>query len=334
MAVTSTVGLLATAVIVLLLAGPLTTRAQQAAKVYRIGYVSHPLPVSPEPPTLRAFRNGLRELGYVEGKNVIVETRSSEGREERLPELVADLIRLKVDVLVVGGTSSTLAAKRATTTIPILFASVVDPVAPGIVASLARPGGNITGITFWVGGVGFAGKWVELLKEAAPHVSHVAVLSNSANPQSASQVQEIQAAARTLKLKVDLLDAGNATNLDQALAAIGASGAQGIVVAGDPFFTANRGKLVEFAASKRLPAVYFFKLFTDAGGLMSYGASIEDSYRRAATYVDKILKGAKPADLPVEQPTKFALVINLKAAKALGLAIPHTLLLRADHVIE
>ena len=334
MAVKSTLTIFTAVVIVLLLAEPLTAQAQQAARVYRIGFVSHPLPVSPEPPTLRAFRQGLRELGYVEGKDVIVETRSSEGREVRLPELVAEMIRLKVDVLVVGGTSSTLAAKRATTTVPIVFASVIDPVAPGLVASLARPGGNITGVTFWVGGVGFAGKWVELLKAAAPGISHVAVLSNSGNPQTAPQVQEIQAAARTLKMKVDLLEATNAADLESALAAIGASGAHGIIVAGDPFFTANRAKLAQFAAEKRLPAVYFNKTFADAGGLMAYGVSLEDSYRKAATYVDKILKGAKPADLPVEQPTKFELVINLKAAKALGITIPQSLLFRADHIIE
>jgi putative ABC transport system substrate-binding protein len=263
-----------------------------------------------------------------------VDARSSEGREEHLSEVFTELLRRRVDVLVVGGTSSTLAAKRATTTVPIVFASVIDPVAPGIVASLARPGGNITGITFWVGGAGFAGKWVELLKEAAPHVSHIAVLSNSANPQTSAQVQEIQRAARAMKVKVDLHDAGKAASLDKCVGAIGASGAQGIIVAGDPFLAANDVKLAQFAASKRLPAVYFFKRFADAGGLMAYGASLEDSYRRAATYVDKILKGTKPADLPIEQPTKFELVINLQTARALGLRIPSSLLLRADHVID
>jgi putative ABC transport system substrate-binding protein len=285
---------------------PLAAQAPQAAKVYRIGFVS---PISPGS-TIDAFRQGLREVGYVEGQNVIVETRFAEARLERLPELVAEVIRLKVDVLVVGSSAGALAAKRATTTVPIVFTGLIDPVALGIVASLARPGGNITGVTFGIGGSGFAGKWVELLKEAVPNVSRIAVLWNSAGPASASLVHEMQAAAQTLKVKLDVLDAGNATNLERAFVAIGASGAQAIIVTNDPFFVANRVQLVQFAASRRLPAVYFIKLFAEAGGLMAYGGSLEDSYRRAAVYVDKILKGAKPADLPVEQPTKFELVIQ------------------------
>ena len=333
MLVKSTVTCLAAAAAVLLLAGAVAAQAQPAAGVHRIGVVS-PLPPSPEPPTLRAFRQGLRELGYVEGRDVIVEARFAEGRSERLPELVAEVLRVKVDVLVVGSSLGALAAKRATTTVPIVFAGLIDPVALGVVASFARPGGNITGATFGIGGSGFAGKWVELLKEAVPDVSHVAVLWNSASPASAPLVREIQAAARTLKVKLNLLDAGNATDLDRAFAAIGASGAQGIIVTNDPFFVANRAKLVQFAASTRLPAVYFIKLFVDAGGLMAYGGSLEDSYRRAATYVNKILKGAKPADLPIDQPTRFELVINLRAARALRLTIPQSLLLRADQVID
>jgi putative tryptophan/tyrosine transport system substrate-binding protein len=309
---------------------PLAAEAQPAAKAFRIGFVS---PISPGS-TIDAFRQGLREVGYVEGQNVIVETRFAEARLERLPELIAEVIRLKVDVLVVGSSAGALAAKRATTTVPIVFTGLIDPVDLGIVASLARPGGNITGVTFGVGGSGFAGKWVELLKQAVPSVSRIAVLWNSAGPASASLVREMEVAARTLKVKLDELDAGNATNLERAFIAIGASGAQAIIVTNDPFFVANRAQLVQFAASKRLPAVYFIKLFAEAGGLMAYGGSLEDSYRRAAVYVDKILKGAKPADLPVEQPTKFDLVINLKTAKALGLTIPPSLLLRADQVIE
>jgi putative ABC transport system substrate-binding protein len=326
----STIVRLATAAAVLLLAGSVAAQAQQAARVYRIGYVS---PTSPSLP-FAAFRQALRELGYVEGRNVIIEERYAEGRPERLPELVAELIRLKVDVLVTGSTVSALAAKRATTTVPIVFATAFDPVATGIVASLARPGGNITGMAMGVGGSGFGGKWVELLKDAIPNISHVAVLWNSANPANAPIVREVQAAARTLNVKLDLLDAGNLTNLDRAFAAISASGVQGIIVTNDPFFNVNRAQLAQFAERKRLPAVHFSKLFVDAGGLMAYGASFEDSWRRAATYVDKILKGAKPADLPIEQPTKFELVINLKAARALGLTIPPSLLLRADQVIE
>jgi len=244
------------------------------------------------------------------------------------------VLRTKVDVLLVGSTPGVLAAKRTTTTVPIVFAGVTDPVSAGIVSSLARPGGNITGAAVGAGGVGFAGKWVELLKEAVPGVSHVAVLSNSASPSSAPFVPEIQLAARTLNVKLDVLEAGHPTDLDKAFAAIGASGANGIIVTSDPFFLVSRAKIAQFAASKRLPAVHWSKLFAESGGLMSYGASIEESYRRAATYVDKILKGIKPADLPIEQPTKFELVINLKAAKALGLTIPRSLLVRADQVIK
>jgi ABC-type uncharacterized transport system substrate-binding protein len=328
MVVKSTVTRLAAAV--LLLAGSVAAQAQPAARVYRIGFIS---PTSPGP-TIHAFQQGLRELGYVEGQNLILETRFAEGRSERLPELVAEVIRLKVDVLVIGSTLGALAAKRATTTVPIVFAGLIDPVAPGIVASFARPGGNITGVTFGIGGAGFAGKWVELLKEAAPNVSHVAALWNSANPASASLVHEMQAAARTLNMRLDVLDAGSLTKLDGALAAIGTSGARGLIVTADPFLVANRAKIAQFAASKRLVSVYFTRDFVDAGGLMSYGSSIAESFRRAARYVDKILKGAKPADLPVEQPTTFELVINLKTAKALGLTIPQSLMLRADQVIE
>jgi putative ABC transport system substrate-binding protein len=317
-------------VAVLLLAGSVAAQAQQAVKVYRIGFVSSTSPG----PQFDAFRQGLRELGYVEGQNVIVEARFAEGRSERLPELVAEVIRLKVDVIVVGAALGALAAKRATTTVPVVFAGVNDPVATGIVASLARPGGNITGVTMGIGGSGFAGKWVELLKEAVPNVSHVAVLRNSANPASAPLVREIQSAARTLNVKLDVHDAGDPTKLESAFAAIGTSGDQGIIVTPDPFFTANRARLVQFAASKRLPAVYFTKRFADGGGLMAYGSSMEEYYRRAASYVDRILKGAKPAEIPIEQPTKFELVINLKTARALGLTIPQSLLLRADQIIE
>ena len=313
-----------------LLAAPLAAGAQQARKVYRIGFIS---PTSPGPTSL-AFREGLRELGYVEGQNVILETRFAEGRFDHFPTLVAEMIGLKVDVLVVGSSLGALAAKRATTTLPIVCTGVIDPVASGIVPSLAHPGGNITGITFGIFGEGFGGKWVELLKEAAPDVSHVAAVWNPANPSTRPLVPEMQAAARSLNVRLDLLDAGSLTKLDRAFAAIGPSGARGIIVTNDPFFFTNRAKLVQVVANKRLPAVYFTTEFVDAGGLISYGSSVAASYRRAATYVDKILKGAKPADLPIEQPTKFELVINLKTAKALGLTIPPSLLQRADQVIE
>jgi len=283
---------------------------------------------------VRALREGLRELRYVEGRNVIVEARFADGRSERFPKLVAELISLKVDVLVVGSTVGALAAKKATTTVPIVFAGLVDPVAAGIVPSFARPGGNITGVTFAVGGSGFAGKWLELLKEAVPDVSHVAALWNSTNPASALFGPELQAAGQALNVKIDLLDAGTTPKLERALLTVSASGARGLIVTNDPFFLDNRSILLQVVARERLPAVYFTKLFADAGGLMAYGGSLEESYRRAATYVDKILKGAKPADLPVEQPTRFEFVINVRAAKAIGLTLPRRLLQRADHIIE
>jgi putative ABC transport system substrate-binding protein len=275
----------------------------------------------------------LREAGYVEGRNVVVEARFAAGRQDLLPELVADVIRQKPDVLVVVSTRTALSAKKATSTIPIVFASVFDPVAAGLVASLARPGGNLTGTAMGVGGE-FAGKWVELLKEAMPGLSRAAVLWNSANESSAQSAESIQAAARALKIRLEMFDAGTARKLDSALSAISASRVEGLIIAPDPYFNANRATLVQFAASKRLPAVYFFRSFAEAGGLMSYGANNADSIRSAAKYVDRILKGAKPADLPVDQPTRFELVLNLKTAKKLGLAIPQSLLVRADHLIE
>lgn len=314
----------------LFLAGSLAVHAQEAAKVQRVGFVA---PGSPDR-QFDAFRRGLRELGYVEGKNVIVEARFAEGRSERLPGLVAELIALKVDVLLAGSPLGAVTAKKASTAVPIVFAGVGDPIASGIVANLARPGGNITGVAVGVGGAAFGEKWLELLKEASPGVAHVAVLANRSNPSNSPFLQGVEAAARTLKVKLNVFDAANADELDRALAAIGASGAQGLIVTADPFFPEKRDALVQFAASKHLPAMYFFKLFADAGGLMSYAASLEESYRRAATYVARILKGAKPADLPVEQPTRIELTINMKTARALGLKIPQSLLLRADHIIE
>jgi putative tryptophan/tyrosine transport system substrate-binding protein len=222
----------------------------------------------------------------------------------------------------------------ATSTVPIVFASVFDPVGAGLVTSLARPGANITGASIGVGGAGLAGKWVELLKEAVPGISQAAVLANLSNPASATSVREAEAAGRALAVKLLVHDTGTAEALDRALAAIAASAAQGLIVTNDPFFTPNRDKLVQFAAARRLPAIYFFHLFAEAGGLMAYGASLIDSYRKAAVYTARILKGAKPADLPVQQPTHFEMVINLKAARTIGLALPSRLLLRADQVIE
>ena len=317
------------AVTFVLLAGQAVAQPVQVTRMYRIGYVSLASPDN----LIGELRLGLRDAGYIEGKHFVVEARFAEGRPERLPDLVKDVLRQKVDVLVAVSTRTAIVARQATTTIPIVFASVFDPVAAGIVVCLARPGGNITGVAVGVGG-GFGGKWVELLKEAVPGMSRAAVLWNSTNPSSARSVEEIQVAARTLNVKLDIFDADNAVNLNKAFAAIGAGRAHGIIVAPDPFFGVNRIRLVDFAARKRLPAIYFFKSYVEEGGLMAYGASNAESVRMASKYVDKILKGAKPADLPIEQPTRFQLVINLKTARALGLTIPQTLLLRADEVIE
>ncbi len=314
---------------IVLFAGPMAAQAQQASKVYRIGFVT----TGSAGAALEPLRQGLTEAGYLEGRNLVIEARFASGRQELLPELVADVIRQKVDVLVVVSTSTALAAKRATSTVPIVFASVFDPVASGIVPSLARPGGNITGTAIGVGG-DFGGKWVELLKEAVPGMTRAAVLWNSANQSSVQSAESIRAAARVSGVKLELFDAGNAASLDKALGAIAASRAEGLIIAPDPLFNASRAKVVRFAASRRLPAVYFFRSFADAGGLMAYGANNADSIRAAAKYVDKILKGAKPADLPVDQPTHFELVINLRTAKTLGLKLPQSLLVRAEHLIR
>ena len=312
-----------------LLLAPLLARAQGAQKVYRIGFLS------PTAPGLRdqAFLRGMRELGYVEGRNVHIEMRFAEGRPERLPGLAEELIGLKPDVLAVGSTIGARAVKKATTTIPIVFAGSSDPVAGGLVPNLARPGGNITGFSLAYGD-GFAGKWMELLKEVAPEVSHVAALWSSSNAAAVRFVKELQTAARKLDVALDVHLARNLPELDVALAAIGRSRAQGLIVVPSPFAATQRRKLVQFAAGERLPAVYFFEKFANAGGLMSYGPDFADVYRRAASHVDRILKGAKPGDLPVENPTKFDLVVNLKTAKALGITIPQSILLRADRVIE
>jgi putative ABC transport system substrate-binding protein len=311
-----------------LLVAPLTAEAQRAERAYRIGFVS---PTPPGPRNV-AFVQGLLELGYIDGANVNIEMRFAEGKPERLPGLVDEVIRLKVDVLVVGATIGARAAKAATTTVPVVFAGSSDPVAGGIVANLARPGGNITGFSLAYGD-GFAGKWLDLLKEAAPAVAHVAVFWSSSNAAAARFVKELQGAAQMLKVRLDAHHAANLAELDEAFTAIRGSGARGLIVTPSPFSITQGERLVQFAASTRLPAMYFVEDFADAGGLMSYGPSIADSYRRAATYVDRILKGAKPGDLPVEQPTRFELTINLRTAHALGLKIPQTVLLRADRVI-
>ena len=317
----------------LLLSAAAAAVAQPAGKVNRIAIVS-PLAGPPEQPTVRAFRQGLRELGYLEGKNLILDVRYANGRSENFPGLFAEMARLKVDVIVTGSGPGILAAKKATSSIPIVFAGVLDPVAAGIVENLAKPGGNITGTTFAAGGSDIAGKWVEFLAAAAPGISRIGVLTNLADPQSALLLQQIHAAARMRAIHVQEFDARSERALNGALAALGSSGVQGMIVTNSPLFGAQRTQLIAFATARRLPTMYFFNLFPDSGGLMSYGGRLEDSYRRAAVLVDKILKGAKPGELPVEQPTRLELVVNRKAAKALGLDLPQSLLMRADRVID
>jgi len=314
-----------------LLAAPLAAEAQAPAKVSRIGFLSGQSPTDLAR-QLEAFRQGLRELGYVEGRNIAIEFRFAEGQPERLPALAAELVRLKVDIIVTSGPPAPLAAKQATTTIPIVFAVSNDPVAEHVVSSLARPGGNITGLTSIATEV--VGKQLELLKEVAPKVSRVAVLRNPRNHGHPLTLRQAEGAAQALGLQLHIMQAGSPAEIDAAFAAMRSERAGGILVLRDPLFLGQRTQIAALAAKSRLPAAYGFREATEAGSRMAYGASVPFMYRSAATYVDKILRGAKPVDLPVEQPTKFELVINLKTAKALGLTIPQSLLLRADQVIE
>jgi putative ABC transport system substrate-binding protein len=311
------------------LPAPLAAEAQQAGKVYRIGYVR-----AENPPVgdIEAFRQGLREHGYVEEKNLVIEYRWADGNEQRLRSLVAELIRLKIDLIVTSAPAATRAAKEATTTIPIVMVLVADPVAFGFVPSLARPGGNITGFAFLLPEL--SGKRLELLKEAVPQLSRVAVLWNAANPYKAVDLKEVQAVADALRVTVLTFPVRAPKEFDDAFEAAVKSRANGLITLEDPFTIAHRARIVDLALKHRLPAIYAVRPFTDTGGLMSYGPDRADQNRRAASFVDRILKGARPAELPVERPTKFELTINLTTAKALGLTIPPSLLLRADHVIE
>ena len=313
----------------LLLALSFPADAQQPKKVPRIGYLRAETPPAVD---IEALRQGLRELGYVEGQNIIVEYRSADANEERLRSLVAELIHLKVDLIVASAPAATRAAKEATTTIPIVMVAVADPVAFGFVASLARPGGNITGFAFLLPEL--SGKRLELLKETIPKLSRAAVLWNAANPYKPYDLREVQAVARALRLTLHTLPVREPTDFDEAFEAAVHARSGGLLTLDDPFTLAHRTRIVDLALKHRLPAVYAVRPLVDAGGLMSYGPDRVDQHRRAATYVDKILKGAKPADLPVEQPTKFELVINLKTAKQIGLKIPPNVLARADKVIR
>ena len=311
---------------------PFAARAQQAGKVPRIGWLGGPTRESAEPFT-RAFQRGLKDLGWVEGQNIVIEWRFAGGTAERLPDLAAELVRLRVDLIVVPSTPTALAAKNATGTIPLVTVGGGDPVGLGLVASLAQPGGNFTGLTSNVGPE-IAGKQLELLKETVPKVSQTAVLWNPATPGNALALREAEIAARTLGLELQLVEARSLDDFDGAFAAMTAKRAGALLVLGDVMFVTHRIRLADLAAKSRLPAMYVHREYVEAGGLMSYGPMITELFRRAATYVDKILKGAKPADLPVEQPAKFELVVNLKAAKALGLEISPAMLAIADEVIE
>ncbi len=316
-----------------LLAAPLTAEAQQAAKIARIGYLAPNLAAGPHLP--EAFRQGLRDLGYVEGRNVVIEYRDAERKFERLPALAAELVALKVDVIVVVGTPAALAVKQATRTLPIVFIGVGDPVTSGLVTNLARPGGNVTGSSALIPEL--VGKCLEQLTQAIPGVSRVAVLWEPGGLSERTDKDMLKAAdvaARALGVRLQVVAARGSADFDRAFSDMTSARAGALTVLPSPIFTSERKRLVDLAAKNRLPAVYPWREFVDAGGLMSYGPNLADMHRRAATYVDKILKGAKPADLPVEQPTKFELVINLKTAKALGLTIPPALLGRADEVIH
>jgi len=313
----------------LLAALPAVGAPPETDKVYRVGFLS---PTSAGARN-EAFVRGLKELGYIEGQNVKVEMRFAGGKPERLDGLVGELVKLKVDVLVVGGTIGAKAAMRATSTIPTVFAGSSDPVAGGIVSNLAHPGGNITGFSLAYGGQ-FAGKWLELLKQADPSVAQYAVLWSSSNAAATQFVNELKTAAQSLNVRVEAHHASNLAELEEAFRSITKSEAKGLIVAPSPFAATNRKKLVEFAASRKLPAIYFVESFVKSGGLMSYGPDIVDAYRQAASYVDKILNGAKPGNLPVQQPTRFELAVNLKTAKALGLQFPQSLLLRANKIIK
>ena len=307
-------------------AWPLAARAQQpAAKVPRIGFLGNST-ADLEANLVGPFRDGLRALGYEEGRNIVIEYRWAEGEYERFPALIAELVASNVDVIVTAGTPASLAVKKATTTIPLVMVAVGDPVATGLVASLARPGGNITGL--------MEGKRLELLREVVPKVSHIAVLWNAARPIQVIEEGEVRAAARVLEIKMLSLGVRTREEIDDALATIIRERPDALLVLADRLFLHHRTRIIAFAAQERLPGVHAYRELIEAGGLMSYGPSYADMHRRAAAYVDKILKGAKPADLPVERPVKFELVVNLKAAKALGLTIPPSVIFRADEIIE
>ena len=312
-----------------LLVVPLASVAQQVGKVYRVGMLET-TPVTMNAANLGAFRQQLRELGYVEGRNLIIEYRSADGRSERFAGLAAELVNMKVDLIVARGSLATQAAKNATRTIPVVMANVGEPLQ--FVASLARPGGNVTGLSSVT--VDTEAKRLGLLRELLPGSKRIAVLTNLDNPSTLAQWKELETAAPSMGVKLQLLDVREPEGLEPAFAAASQQHADGLIGGQDGVFLANRKQVAELAAKYRLPAIYKSMESVEAGGLISYGPNYPNLYRRAAVYVDKIFKGANPGDLPVEQPTKFELIINLKTAKALGITIPPPLLLRADEVIK
>jgi ABC-type uncharacterized transport system substrate-binding protein len=319
------------ALVALFLAFSVPAEAQQASKIPRIGFLSS---LSPAAVSARvdAFRHGLRELGYIEGKNLLIEYQWAEGKTERLPELAAELVRLKVDVIVTGGPAVNRSAKGATSTIPIVLSFDNDPVGNGFAASLARPGGNITGLSTLAPEI--SGKQLELLKEIIPKLSLVAVFGNSLQPGNPQALNETELAGAALAVRLQHFDIRSPKDIETAFRAANKAHANAVLVLGNVVVTSHPKQFAELASKSRLPAIYWSPEFVEAGGLMTYSVSITDLFRRAATYVDKILKGAKPADLPVEQPKKFELVINLKAANQIALTIPPNVLARADKVIR
>jgi putative ABC transport system substrate-binding protein len=305
--------------------------AQQSTNVPRIGYLSAPS-LSASAARIEAFRQGLRELGYVEGKNIVIEWRSAEGKSNRLPALAAELVRHKSDLIVTGGGAATRAAKEATATIPIVTAQDPDPVGNGFVASLARPGGNITGLSTYAPEL--SGKRLEILKEVVPKLSHVAVLGTSTYPSYAQVLREIEPTGKALGVKLQSLDVLDSKDIEIAFRAAKTGRADGVLTLNSPVLSSERRQLVTLAVKNHLPVIYHQGRFVEEGGFIYYGVNLLDLDRRSAAYVDKILKGRKPADLPVEQPTKFELIINLKTANQIGLTIPPNVLARADKVIR
>jgi putative ABC transport system substrate-binding protein len=327
----TTLGLLARLVVATLVT-PVAAGAQPVGQIPKIG-VLLPQSASLSAANITALRDGLRHFGYIEGQSIAIEYRFADGKLDRLPALTAELIRIGVQILVVGGTTPAQVAKKSTSTIPIVFAGVSDPVEAGLAASFARPAGNATGFST-AHEDGFAGKWVELLREIVPAAARMTVIHNPSNPSNVRYWREMRAASQTLRITLQSLEATSAETLDRALVTITRGDSDGLIVATDPLLFAHRTRIVDAANQRKLATVFGFKEFVKGGGLVSYGASLPDMYRRAATYVDRILKGAKPGDLPIQQPAKFELAVNLRTAKALGLTIPQSVLLRADEVVQ